>query len=113
MVFVDKNLISGILAYGTFEMYHGQPWYISNVPQARMQLASFYEICTIKNSFEVRCEHGTYFVYTIFTPYFKGILYGTSHKTSFLSTKSSSLLVYIVELTAFTCGILFCNVAKR
>ena len=29
--FVDQKLISGILAYGTFEINYGQPWFISNV----------------------------------------------------------------------------------
>ena len=30
--FVNRKLINGILAYGTFEINHGQPWFISNVP---------------------------------------------------------------------------------
>ena len=32
MDFVDRKLISGIVAYGTFEINHGQPWFILNVP---------------------------------------------------------------------------------
>ena len=31
MDFVGKKLISGIVAYGTFEINHGWPWFISNV----------------------------------------------------------------------------------
>ena len=53
-----RELISNILAYGTFETNYGQPWFISNVP--RMQLISFYELCTMEFAFAVRCEHGIY-----------------------------------------------------
>ena len=34
-------------------------WFISNVPQARMQLFNFYELCTMEFPFEVKSEHGT------------------------------------------------------
>ena len=30
--FVDRKLISGVFAYGTFEINHGQSWFTSNVP---------------------------------------------------------------------------------
>ena len=30
--FVGKKLISGIVAYGIFEINYGWPWFISNVP---------------------------------------------------------------------------------
>ena len=41
-----RKLISSILCHGTFKINHGQPWFITNVPWQRMQLISFYEICT-------------------------------------------------------------------
>ena len=54
-----KKLISGIVCHGTFEINHGQPWFILNVPWQRMQLISFYKICTIESPFEERCYYGT------------------------------------------------------
>ena len=36
-----KKLISGILCHGTFEINHGQPWFILNVPWQAMQLIRY------------------------------------------------------------------------
>ena len=45
--FVDRKIISGIFAYDTFEINHGQPFFISNVSQAiKEHLISFYDLVT-------------------------------------------------------------------
>ena len=41
-----------------------------------MQLTNFYELCTIKNSFEVRCEYGTlHYVYMYISQNFHVYIY--------------------------------------
>ena len=39
--FYGTHLINGILCHGTFEINHGRPWFISNVPWQRMPLINF------------------------------------------------------------------------